>query len=127
MSSSLPVILIIEDDKVLQEMYLEQFSQAGFSVLQALDGETAVEVFRAHPEIRVMIVDVMLPKLSGFEVIRQIREMALDRDVPIIMFSALGDEKNQEEGMNAGATMVAAKGDTSLKEVIQRAREYVEQ
>lgn len=121
-----PTILIIEDERDLQAMYSERFTMAGINVLQAFDGIEAMKVFREHPEIKVIVVDIMLPKQSGYEVIKEIRAMALDRDIPIVVSSALNGEEEKREGMEAGATAYISKGETPLPQVVEMVKQYLD-
>jgi len=123
-TSTKPTILIIEDDQDLQDLYLQTFTLAGFEVLQALDGETGLTLAQQHPEIKVMIIDIMLPKVSGFEVIRAIRETAISHDIPIMTVSALLEDEDRQKGLEAGANTFLTKGELPLREIVTMAQRY---
>ncbi|MEG3042205.1 MAG: response regulator, partial [Clostridium sp.] len=82
-------VLIVEDEKKINKMICDYFKFNNFNVVSAIDGLDAVEKF--NDEIDLMILDVMLPKLDGFTVLRRIRKIS---DVPVIMVTARSDEED---------------------------------
>ncbi|MEG0308977.1 MAG: response regulator transcription factor [Clostridium sp.] len=82
-------VLIVEDEKKINKMICDYFKFNNFNVISAIDGLDAVEKF--NDEIDLMILDVMLPKLDGFTVLRRIRKIS---DVPVIMVTARSDEED---------------------------------
>ena len=83
------VVLIVEDEEKINKMISDYFEFHGFNVISALDGLEAVEKF--NDNIDLIILDVMLPNLDGFTVLRRIRKKS---DVPVIMVTARGDEED---------------------------------
>lgn len=83
------VVLIVEDEEKINKMISDYFEFHGFNVISALDGLEAVEKF--NDDIDLIILDVMLPNLDGFTVLRRIRKKS---DVPVIMVTARGDEED---------------------------------
>ena len=83
------VVLIVEDEEKINKMISDYFEFHGFDVIRALDGLEAVEKF--NDDIDLIILDVMLPNLDGFTVLRRIRKKS---DVPVIMVTARGDEED---------------------------------
>ena len=120
----LPTILIAEDDRILQELYLERFKLAGFTVLQAFDGMETLDMVGKHPEIQLLLLDVMMPKLSGYDVLAQIK-MGERRDLPVIVVSALADIDDQARGLQLGATDYITKGEMLPGAVIDKIKQYV--
>jgi DNA-binding response OmpR family regulator len=118
-------ILLVEDDPILQELYLDRFSAAGFRVLQATDGMQALELLTSNPEIALVLLDIMLPKLSGYDVLMQIRHNAQTASIPVIIVSALADVDDQARGMQLGATDYITKGEMLPGAVIEKIKEYV--
>ena len=117
-------LLIVEDDRVLQDLYMDSFGEAGFTLLQAFDGMEALEQVKAHPEISLVLLDVMLPKLSGYDVLSQIRHTAPNPKVPVIIVSALGDIDDQARGLQLGATDYITKGEMLPSAVIEKIKNY---
>jgi len=97
-----PVILVVEDETALVSLLRYNLEKEGFEVLEATDGEEALLVmFERQPDL--VLLDWMLPKLSGIEVCRQMRRRAETRNTPVIMLTARGEEGDRIRGLNAGA------------------------
>lgn len=120
-----PAILLVEDDKVLQELYYERFSTAGFNVVQANDGVEALEQLEAHPEIQLVLLDIMLPKLSGYDVLARMKKDPAKAHIPVIIVSALADIDDQARGMQLGAVEYITKGEMLPGAVIDKIKQYV--
>lgn len=118
-------ILIAEDDTVLQELYRDRFRSGGLVVVQAFDGEQALEQLKAHPEIGLVLLDIMMPKLSGYDVLTRIRHTPHLKDLPVIMVSALGDIDDRARGLQVGATEYITKGEMLPGVVIEKIKDYV--
>jgi two-component system response regulator VanR len=86
------MILVVEDDKNIKEVVEEYLKEAGFIVITAGDGKKAVDMIEEYKEIDLYILDIMLPELSGLEVLKIIRE---NKETPVIMLTALDDEYTQ--------------------------------
>ena len=97
-----PLTVLVVDDVLHNLSLLEQFlTQSGYKVCTAATGQQAVDVFQAeHPDI--VLMDVMLPDISGIEATRRIRDLAGDRWVPILFISALGQSEDMVRGLEAG-------------------------
>ncbi len=89
-------ILLVEDEISLLKILEVYFDKEGFKVLKAENGLAALELFEQH-EIDIACIDVMIPFINGFEVVKAIRQKS---DVPIIMMTALTSEENQLKGYN---------------------------
>ena len=76
-------ILVVDDEQRMRKLVKDFLNKQGFVVLEAEDGEQAVDVFFANKDIALIILDVMMPKMDGWEVCREIRQYS---QVPIIMF-----------------------------------------
>ena len=116
-------LLLVEDDPVLQELYSESFREAGFTVLQAVDGEEAVEMIDAQPEVAIVLLDLMLPKVSGYDVLTHIRQTR-GHKFPVLIVSALADISDQARALQLGATEYVTKGDMPPSHVIDLLKKY---
>ena len=94
-------ILVLEDEDSIRSFVVINLRRAGFEPVEAATGEEALEKLRADPEIRVALLDVMLPGIDGFEVCRRVR--ASDKSIGIIMLSAKGQEMDKITGLVSGA------------------------
>ena len=92
-------VLVVDDEKLIVKGIRFSLEQDGFEVQCAYDGEEALEAIKAN-QFDVILLDVMLPKLTGFEVCQQVRETS---DVPIIMLTAKGDDMDKILGLEYGA------------------------
>jgi two-component system phosphate regulon response regulator PhoB len=103
MSSMLkPLILIVEDEAALVTMLRYNLEKQGFRVEEAADGQEAItKIAEARPDL--VLLDWMLPAMSGIEVCRQIRRRPGTRDLPIIMVTARTEEADSVRGLNTGA------------------------
>ncbi|MEI7455567.1 MAG: phosphate regulon transcriptional regulator PhoB [Nitrosomonadales bacterium] len=95
-------ILIVEDEPAIQELLVFNVTQAGFVALRASDAEEAWQQIRDHaPDL--ILLDWMLPSTSGVVLAKQLRSEARTKDVPIIMLTARGDERDKVLGLESGA------------------------
>lgn len=117
-------ILIIEDDQIIGNIYRNKLTVEGYQVESSLDGETGVELVRSfRPDM--LLLDLMLPKMSGVEVIRQIRADADFAKVPIVVFSNIYMTNMIQEAWKAGATKCLSKSNCSPQEVLDLVRATV--
>lgn len=93
-------ILIAEDDQIFRELVCDIIRKEGYIPIEACNGKEAIDVFFNLKDIDIIILDVMMPVYDGWEVLKEIREHS---DIPVIMLTALGDEKHEVLGLNKGA------------------------
>ena len=108
-------ILIIEDEKAIQEILTEPLRTCGYEVITAEDGLEGINIFRTHP-IDLILLDIMLPKINGYVVCEMVRKESL---VPIILLTALDTEENQIKGFDLLADDYITKP-FSIKSVLKR-------
>jgi two-component system, chemotaxis family, chemotaxis protein CheY len=96
-------ILTIDDSKTMRDMLRFTLVDAGYDVIQAVDGQDGLDVLRKE-RVDVVITDINMPKLDGYGVIRHLRADAGYDDTPILVLSTEGDQKTREIGRDAGAT-----------------------
>ncbi len=111
-------VLLVEDDRHIREGLAEILQTEGYAVLEAADGEAAMELFAAETPDFVCL-DIMMPKLSGYDVCKRIR--AENADVPIIFISAKSEEIDKVIGLELGADDFIVKP-FGVKEVVARIR-----
>jgi DNA-binding response OmpR family regulator len=93
-------ILIADDEKMFQKLISDILIKEGYKVLAVSDGEEAIDAFFSNQGFDLVILDVMMPHMDGWQACQAIRE---ESDVPIIMLTALGDVENEVKGLNSGA------------------------
>ncbi|MBR6478184.1 MAG: response regulator transcription factor, partial [Lachnospiraceae bacterium] len=92
-------ILVVDDESRMRKLVHDYLHHAGYEVLEAGDGEEAVEIFFREKNIALIILDVMMPKMDGWQVCREIREYS---KVPIILLTARSDERDELLGFQLG-------------------------
>ncbi len=93
-------ILVVDDESRMRKLIKDFLAQKGYGILEAADGEEALEVFEENQnKINLILLDVMMPKLDGWSVLRQIRQKS---QVPIIMLTARGEEQDELFGFELG-------------------------
>jgi len=116
-----PQILVVEDDQFLRKIYLTKLSSENFDVITAVDGEEAISVSKKEvPDL--ILLDLILPKIDGFEVLRELKNDPKTRDIPVIILSNLGQESDIERGMKLGAQDYLVKARFSINEVVSKIR-----
>ena len=92
-------ILVVDDESRMRKLVRDFLVKSNYSVLEAEDGEQAVDLFMETKDIALIILDVMMPKLDGYGVAKEIRKVS---DVPIIMLTAKSDERDELKGFELG-------------------------
>ncbi|MGQ0675551.1 MAG: phosphate regulon transcriptional regulator PhoB, partial [Rhodospirillales bacterium] len=115
-----PTVLVVEDEAALTAMLRYNFEREGFRVVEANDGEEAI-VAVAENKPDLILLDWMLPHLSGIDLCRQLRRGPGTRDIPIIIVTARGEEADKIRGLNTGADDYVTKP-FSPQELIARVR-----
>ena len=92
-------ILVVDDESRMRKLVRDFLERAGFQVLEAGDGMDALDVFYDNQDIGLIILDVMMPKMDGWETCRTIRKYS---QVPIIMLTARSEERDELQGFNLG-------------------------
>ncbi len=92
-------ILVVDDESRMRKLVKDFLVKSGYTVLEAADGEEAVDKFVADKDISLIIMDVMMPKLDGYEAAAEIRKIS---DIPIIMLTAKSDERDELKGFEIG-------------------------
>src|SRR5258706_2637065 len=117
-------ILIIEDDQIVANIYRNKFSVEGYQVEIALDGEVGFEMVKSfRPD--VIVLDLMLPKVTGVELMKQIRAEPDFQKVPVIVFSNTYLTNMVQEAWKAGATKCLSKANCTPKQVLDVVRSTV--
>jgi len=117
-------ILLVEDDSFLLGMYATKFELDGFKVIIAEDGEKAVRVaLKELPDI--ILLDIILPKLSGFEVLKQLKQDKKIAKIPIILLTNLSQRDEVEQGIKMGAEDYLIKAHFMPSEVVEKVKKVL--
>ena len=92
-------ILVVDDESRMRKLVHDFLTKAGYIILEAEDGAQALDVFWANNDIALVILDVMMPKLNGYEVLKEIRSYS---KVPVVMLTARGEEHDELKGFELG-------------------------
>lgn len=110
-------ILLVEDDSNLREIYGARLEAEGYDITSANDGEDALAIaVREKPDL--IITDVMMPKISGFDMLNILRSTPETRDVKIIMMTALSQDEDRQRGTDLGADHYIVKSQVTLDDVV---------
>jgi DNA-binding response OmpR family regulator len=117
-------ILLIEDDPFLSSMYSTKFEMENFSVLAAVDGEKGLKLaLTERPD--VILLDIIMPKMNGFEVLEKLKDSTITKDVPVILLTNLNQKDEIEKGMSLGATDYLIKAHFMPSEVVDKIKKVI--
>lgn len=112
-------ILIIEDDKFLRELIGQKLLKEGYDIIEAVDGEKGIKSIKDEkPDL--ILLDLILPGMDGFEVLTKIKEDAGIAQVPVIILSNLGQKDDIEKGLKMGAVDYLIKAHFTPGEIIDK-------
>jgi DNA-binding response OmpR family regulator len=117
-------VLFVEDDDSLASVYTVRFEAEGFSVRRVPNGEDALAAtLEFRPDI--ILLDVMMPKVSGFDVLDILRNTPETANMKVIMLTALGQESDRERAMQLGVDDYLVKSQVVIAEVVERVRKHL--
>jgi len=123
----MPKILLVEDDLFLSSLLKNRLLKEGFEVSLARDGDEALNLLKTNkPDL--VLLDIILPKKSGFEVMEEIRQdpQMHGQELPIIIISNLGQPEDILRSQELGAVEYFIKAKTSIDELVQKIKEFLE-
>lgn len=112
-------ILLVDDDLTLLEMYEDRLKAEGFEIIQATNGEEALKKVR-EVKPALIILDIMMPKVNGFDVLKNLRSDEAFKNIPVIILTALIQDVDRTQGKKLGATDYIVKSETMPGEVIAK-------
>lgn len=118
-------ILLVEDDKFLRTLLEKRLISEGFGVEIAVDGDEALNKTVSSPP-DILLLDIILPKKSGFTFLQELQKDPNLKDIPIIILSNLGQTEDVEKGKELGAVEYFVKATTSLEELVRKLKEISE-
>ncbi len=112
-------ILLAEDSRFLRKAAEATLHRHGFTVVTAVDGEEALHLARSEaPDL--ILLDIIMPKMQGFEVLRCLKQSPETAHIPVIVLSNLGQDRDIQQAMDSGAVAYLIKTDLSLEELVKR-------
>ena len=112
-------VLLAEDDRFLRRAAEARLRRHGLEVLTAADGEEALRVARTEP-LDLVLLDVVMPKLEGFEVLKALKQDDATARIPVIVLSNLGQERDVAQAKALGALAFLVKAHLSLQDLVDR-------
>lgn len=117
-------ILIIEDEKLLREMYQKKFSQEGFDVFAASCEKQAFEVLeKTTPDL--ILLDILLPRGNGIEILERLKSSRLTKNIKVIAFSNLDDQRTKQRAQELGAEKYLIKTSYTPREIIKEIKQIL--
>lgn len=113
-------ILIIEDDNFLQGLEAKKLTKEGYSVLTASNHIEAFKFIEGKEKIDMILLDLLLPEVDGFMILKRIREDDMFKKTPVIIFSNLSEEKDVEKAAKLGISEFMVKSNFTLDELAQK-------
>ena len=118
-------VLIIEDDEILMRALYLLFHKGEYTIASANDGETALKMTeRLNPDL--VLLDLLMPKMNGFDYLRSIKANSKLKDIPVIVLSNLGDKDDIEKAKTLGAEDYFIKSDTDLSVLFDKVKKRLE-
>lgn len=117
-------ILFVEDDTSLQKTFGTILKDKGYEVISAFDGETGLKMTKEErPDL--ILLDLILPKIHGFEVLKKLKEEKETQEIPIIVLTNLEDTENVGKALELGATTYLFKTQYGLEEVLEKIKKVL--
>ena len=124
MEGKMTKILLVEDDKSLREIYGVRLLAEGYDIVSAGDGEEALAMaIKDRPDL--IVSDVMMPKISGFDMLDILRSTTETKNIKVIMMTALSSEEQRERGVNLGADRYLVKSQVGIEDVVRTVHEVL--
>lgn len=115
------VVLLVEDDEDFSSMNSLILEQNGFNVLQAKDGELGLELAELYDGvIQLVLLDALMPKKDGFEVLTQLRKRNILKDIPVFMLTNLDNAKDREQAHRLGADAYLIKANFTPRQMLEK-------
>ncbi|MBI4948142.1 response regulator [Candidatus Berkelbacteria bacterium] len=125
MAETFKSVLLVDDDLTLREMYSERLKAEGFTVDMAKDGEEALQKIKENRP-SIVLLDLMMPKINGIEVLKQVRADSSTKETPVIVLTALIQDREKLESLTNGADDYIVKSESMPGDVIQKIHTVLE-
>ncbi len=112
-------IVVVEDDKLLTNLITKKLKAEGYEVIHAENGEVALSLMKQGSPPEVILLDILLPGIDGFEVLKNFKQHETWKATPVIILSNLGQESDIEQGKKLGAAAFLVKALLSLDEIMR--------
>ncbi len=120
-----PTILVVEDDPILVKMYREKFTNEGFQVLSAVDGESGLDMALKN-KVDIILLDVMLPRMSGIDLLKRLRENEKGRKTLVVVLTNLADPNEKQKALDLGVRDYLVKAMQNPGQVVSKVKQRLE-
>jgi len=117
-------VLIIEDEKILVNMYIAKFEKEGFEVYQAPNGKAGLDQLKTIKP-NIILLDIIMPEMDGFMVLKDLKSNTETQNIPVVMLTNLGQEKDIEKGKQLGAKDYLVKVNLTPNQVVEKVQEIL--
>lgn len=119
-----PVILLIEDDSLLLKMYKTKLEKEGFQVLAAEDGQKGLKM-ALEEKVDFILLDIMMPKISGLDLLTKLRQNPKGKNIPVIVLSNLAQPEKSKKALDLGAKEFLVKANFTPSQVVAKVKQYL--
>ncbi len=116
-------IVLVEDDEILSKILHAELTDVGFEVSQAFDGEAGLELVRSNRP-GLVLLDIILPKKQGFEVLEELKKSPDTERIPIIILTLLGEDEDIKKGIRLGADDYLVKSSHAVAEIVEKVKNF---
>ena len=114
-------ILIVEDDEFLRSLITKKLTNEGLTMIEAIDGEDAMRKLQ-ETKPQLILLDLVLPGMDGFEVLRRLHESPETKDIPVLILSNLGSQEDIDRGLELGAGSYMVKAHVTPDEIVAKVK-----
>lgn len=118
-------VLIIEDDVLINKAYAAKFSHEGITVKFVQDGAKAMNLLKAGEKPSLILLDLMLPHRSGFEILETIRKNEQWKHIPVIILTNLAQKNDIAKGLALGANEYLIKANVKIEDIVKKIKKYM--
>ena len=116
-------IVLVEDDEILSKVIHDELMEGGFEVKSAYDGESGLALAQAEkPDL--VLLDLLLPKRHGFEVLEELKKMPETKTIPVIILTMLGSDDDIKKGLKLGANDYIVKSQHAVAEIVEKVKYF---
>lgn len=118
-------ILIVEDDPFLQELETTKFKKIGYNVLNSHNADQAFNILNSDQQVDIILLDLMLPEVDGFTILKKVRDSGKTKHIPVIIFSNLSEEVEIERAKALGINEFLVKSNFGLDDVAHKIKNII--
>lgn len=118
-------VLLVEDDLFLRDIYTRVLQVEGFTVLTASDGEEGLYLAQKNADAKILLLDIMLPKIHGIEVLKKLKADPNTQKLPIVVLTNLTEENVVQEALRLGAYSYLVKVRFTPQQVVEKVKEFI--